>query len=90
MDKEDTPTEGDSDILIIADYPLFPGPEKYCPMCKEVFPATNEFFYVSLTKRNGLHNYCRGCNIKRQRDWYKKNREYAIGDRADYHKHQRK
>lgn len=45
------------------------GPVRYCPDCKEYWPADSEFFHYS-GKRGGRHkfqSYCKACYEERRR-----------------------
>jgi len=49
---------------------------KICYVCKEEFPATEEYFPSrKYKKRVVLRNTCRKCRLEQNRDWVKRNEE---------------
>jgi hypothetical protein len=36
--------------------------EKWCPRCKEYWPATVEFFWRNEANKDGLQNLCKACS----------------------------
>jgi hypothetical protein len=44
--------------------------DKQCPICKNKFPRTLEFFDKDLSKDLGLRNECKDCRKKRKRQLY--------------------
>ena len=36
--------------------------EKRCPKCGRIYPATPEYFYRDVRKKDGLNSYCKRCN----------------------------
>ena len=57
----------------------FVGPEKRCSKCKQVKPATEEFFYKMESCAGGLDTTCIAC-IKANRDQRKMERlKYFFG-----------
>ena len=48
---------------------------KTCSKCKQTYPATLEFFYVSKTAKSGLMSWCRQCHSEAAKIWHLKNRE---------------
>ncbi len=42
---------------------------KTCAKCLVSKPATSEFFSTSVSAEDGLHSYCRPCNVEYQRDY---------------------
>lgn len=60
---------------------------KTCKLCKKEFPATTEYFYLTLKKY--LNSYCKGCSKEYVKNWqkahpeatkeyYEKNREAIL------------
>jgi len=49
--------------------------QKQCSTCKEWKRATNEFFSNNKRGALGLRSYCKQCDMKRSRKWYKANPE---------------
>lgn len=39
-------------------------PEKWCPRCKEWWPADTEFFFASRGRGDGLQPWCKACQIE--------------------------
>jgi len=50
---------------------------KKCSKCGEGFPATSEYFSECKKNKNGLHEQCRKCKAKRDK-------EYRIANKAHY------
>lgn len=50
-------------------------PVKPCSKCKQVFPATVEFFGVRKDRDSGLHSWCRECLREKNRNYAAKHRE---------------
>lgn len=42
------------------------GPVKWCPVCKEWWPADTEFIPKASAKKDGLHPHCKACSIERR------------------------
>jgi HNH endonuclease len=42
-------------------------PEKCCSKCKQLFPATAEFFYRDRNKKDGLYTICKTCGQTKDR-----------------------
>lgn len=42
------------------------GPVKWCPVCKEYWPADTEFFYQAKLRADGLHSYCIACHVEKR------------------------
>ena len=60
-------------VLLVDDALLFPGlePTKRCTMCGALLPLDQ--FHRNRTKRDGLQNRCRACNIALNKKWYRDN-----------------
>lgn len=47
--------------------------EKFCPICKQNYPATLEYFYEHKTNHSdGLYTYCKKCTIEKHKDYQRK------------------
>ena len=61
---------------------------KACKMCKEIFPATFEFFDKHKQGSIYLRSYCRACNTKRHALWVQSNRaKVRAAAKKSYRKH---
>ena len=48
---------------------------KRCTKCKEVLPATTEYFYRAKSCKYGLHSHCKKCRREIDRKWRENNPE---------------
>ncbi len=49
----------ESVLQVVADQ----GPKpKYCPRCKQTYPATTEYWHRSKSRKDGLHGHCKTCS----------------------------
>lgn len=48
-------------------------PQKRCTLCKEVFPATTEYFVRNKSCKDGLHTRCKKCKYAQGRDRWANN-----------------
>lgn len=66
----------DNDTIRTKQLPLFDlDPTKVCVICKQVFPASNEFFHRHKSRKDGLSDSCKTCNKERASKWQQQNRE---------------
>lgn len=72
-------------------------PQKRCAKCKELLPATPEYFRRASKEKDGLKSSCKSClkkqdelwrekNPTRQSDWYQDNRDRILGKSKDWYK----
>lgn len=47
---------------------------KTCSECKEIFPATEEYFYKSKNRKDGLRYFCKKCWNEKSREYRRKNK----------------
>lgn len=75
--------------------------KKCCSKCKQLFPATNKFFYKEKRGYYGLRSECKKCRAgydkfrrenneekikNKQCEWYLKNKERIIKEKLEYQK----
>jgi hypothetical protein len=64
-------------------------PTKQCTKCKQVFPATLEYFQSNRGRKDGLHSWCKICKRKDQRKYnhlyYQANHEKILERTRKYH-----
>ena len=49
---------------------------KKCGKCGKKYPATLEYFYKDISKKDGLHSVCKKCRIKYGKKYRQENKEY--------------
>ena len=49
--------------------------ERFCPRCREWWPADKEFFFSSGHNGDELHAWCKACYLERRRE---RRREKAV------------
>jgi len=58
---------------------------KPCTVCKQILPATIEYFHPNKACRDGLHTQCRECrNARRRKAWAENADEINARRRAEY------
>lgn len=65
---------------------ILPDGYKRCTGCKEIFPATPEFFHRATQRKSGLSSRCKECNHKGINDHYKRNSERLYEEHKQYRK----
>ena len=48
---------------------------KTCTKCREVFPATTEYFHERKDSKSGIRAHCKSCSNNRSKRWYSGNKE---------------
>lgn len=56
---------------------------KLCNVCKTEYPRTTEYFYASLSCKDGLRGVCRSCIDKKAREYRAKDKELNPQKYAD-------
>lgn len=59
-------------------------PQKTCTKCGETHPATPEYFCTQKRSADGLHSWCKACNIKRGKEWRANNRDKVLANKKRY------
>lgn len=44
-------------------------PQKQCSQCKQLLPATTEYFHIRRASKDGLSYICKPCNVEHTRQW---------------------
>lgn len=55
-----------------------PSKVKMCTVCKQEFPATNEFFHTKFGGKLNLTHNCKACEKHHHKEWYENNKTYEI------------
>ena len=58
---------------------------KMCTDCKNIFPATSEYFYKNGRPDKKLRSYCKDCNFIRVKSWRKNNPKQYKNIRQKYY-----
>jgi hypothetical protein len=58
---------------------------KTCKLCKNNFPANNEYFYKNVSKGKAyLDSYCKKCKTAKKVEWQRNNKDKVNASAATY------
>ncbi len=57
---------------------------KHCWSCKEVFPATTQYFHRDSSKGGGLHGSCKWCTRSRKAKWQEENSDKVAANKKRF------
>jgi len=70
----------------MSDYTPDNPPNKRCPKCGQVYPATAEYFHRRKSSRDGLERLCKKCGSARALAYYHQNAELQKEKRRHYYR----